>query len=179
MTPAGRFLYLDWAQAQVTGSDRDSGGSLTHLVAQHDGYRRMNALHQRSVSISSNGDWLVRDELLPVKGQVSQLAVTLNWLLPDWQWKAHPDVQNPSRLDHVIKILSPHGWIELSFAAEGDFPAQLQIVRSGELVHGEGESSPTWGWASPTYGVKIPALALRLTVSGVLPLSILTTWSFP
>jgi len=38
-----------------------------------------------------------------------------------------------------------------------------QLVRAGELLAGEGDISPTWGWISPTYSVKIPALSFSVS----------------
>ncbi len=45
----------------------------------------------------------------------------------------------------------------------------LLIARAGERVYGAGDASPIWGWSSPSYGDKIPALAVRWTVLSSLP----------
>jgi hypothetical protein len=55
----------------------------------------------------------------------------------------------------------------------------IQVVRSGELLHGAGAISPTWGWTSPTYGYKIPALSFAAYIKGVLPLTLMSEWLFP
>ena len=53
------------------------------------------------------------------------------------------------------------------------------LVRAGELLLGSGEVHPTWGWTSPTYGDKIPALALLVHFQGSLPLQITSEWILP
>jgi hypothetical protein len=55
----------------------------------------------------------------------------------------------------------------------------LQLVRSGIGLYGKGPVSPTWGWASPTYGLKVPALSFAVTIIGELPVRLISKWSFP
>jgi hypothetical protein len=40
------------------------------------------------------------------------------------------------------------------------------------------QPEPTWGWASPTYTVKQPALSVIASVEGQLPLRIMSDWTF-
>jgi Heparinase II/III-like protein/Heparinase II/III N-terminus len=177
MTPAGRFLFVDRAQAEVVEAAND------RLTARHDGYRRMGWMHQRTVQAVPQG-WLVTDKVQPAKpgerpGEL--VEARLQWLLPDWPWKMQ---ENCLRLD------SAGGWVELEVTA--DFgadprtgpPASLdslaiQIVRAGELIYGCGEISPTWGWFSPTYGYKYPALSLGITLRGPSPLVFTSRWRIP
>jgi hypothetical protein len=169
MTRAGRFLYLDWAQGRVREADCLPGGGYRRLAAEHDGYRRLGIVHRRTVVATGRG-WRVEDEL--AGGAVSCLAA-LHWLLPDWPWEL-----DAGRLG----LLSPAGWIELKLSASAQaLPAApgVQLIRAGEKLAGEGPVEPTWGWASPTYGVKVPALALRLNLEGSLPLAFTTEWIFP
>jgi len=53
-----------------------------------------------------------------------------------------------------------------------------QIIRAGKLLHGSGPTSPTWGWASTTYGVKVPALSFSVSTEGVLPITFVSEWEF-
>jgi hypothetical protein len=97
----------------------------------------------------------------------------LHWLLPDWPWELDVD---------RLRLLSPAGWIELQWSASARAqPAApaLQLVRAGEKLAGEGPVEPVRGWTAPTYGVKVPALALRLDLTGDLPLAFSTEWIFP
>jgi hypothetical protein len=173
MTAAGRFLFVDRAQADVLQATDDQ------LTARHDGYRELGWWHQRSLQVVSQG-WLVTDLVLPMKpgerpGKTVQAR--LQWLLPDWEWELQ---------GACLRLLSDRGWVELEVEAkdrkgqpaESDTPT-IQIVRGGELVYGRGEISPTWGWFSPTYGYKYPALSLGVTLRGQAPLEFISRWRIP
>jgi hypothetical protein len=181
MTPAGRFLFVDWAQAEVVEATAD------RLTARHDGYRRMGWIHQRIVQVVPQG-WLVIDRVLPTKSQgrsSEAVQARLHWLLPDWPW----EVRGTS-----LRLRSAGGWVELELtAASGDENAAgsgveqaatpdslaIQIARAGKLIYGSGEVSPTWGWFSPTYGYKNPALSLGVTLRGQGPLTFTSLWRLP
>jgi hypothetical protein len=170
MTRAGRFLYLDWAQGRVLAGDRLPDGGFRRLTAEHDGYRRLGIVHRRTVAATGRG-WRVEDELLA--GRTPPCSAVLHWLLPDWPWELDVD---------RLRLLSPAGWIELQWSASARAqPAApaLQLVRAGEKLAGEGPVEPVRGWTAPTYGVKVPALALRLDLTGDLPLAFSTEWIFP
>lgn len=181
MTRAGRFLYLDWAQAKIMGAERDPDGRLSCLVAQHDGYRKLGVLHRRTVSCDE-GVWLVVDRLLPASGRhLDPVTARVQWLLPDWHW----DLK-----DTTLNIQSPGGWITLQITGEtlstvedvgaGFHPSlQAQLVRAGELLAGSGPVFPTWGWAAPVYGEKQPALSFSVQAISRLPLSFTSRWALP
>ncbi|MBN1148375.1 MAG: alginate lyase family protein [Anaerolineales bacterium] len=173
MRRAGRFLYLDWAQAQVI--DHQAG---ERLAAQHDGYRSLGVIHQRALSAAEDGGWIVEDRLLPAgRPGNSGHSACLHWLLPDWPFELEV-----SDLQFGIRMQSPYGWIELrTFVERKPFTTaapKFQLARAGELLSGAGLAEPTWGWSSPTYGVKNPALAFRLSATGSLPLVFTSRWSF-
>jgi len=173
MTPAGRFLYLDRAQAEVVAHENADDGSWERITAIHDGYQRLNLTHQRSVTAYQDGHWVIEDRLLPApRGPFAdQHTARLHWLLPDWDYE----------LDSVgrkIQVKSPYGWIELSVNCQSP-TVSSQLVRAGELLHGGGEISPTWGWVSPTYSQKTPALSFGVTAVGELPLTLISEWRFP
>jgi hypothetical protein len=203
MARAGRFLYLDWAQAEVDLHESlylEESGCWKRLAASHDGYRHLGVVHQRSVETFQDGRWVIQDALLPVRSNQtgrngkpeygrrrdkdrSSIAhsVCVHWLLPDWRFEVEDGLPGNQT---AIRVLSPFGWVRLVFSSDhssttsGDSP-RLQIVRAGEPLVGSGAVSPVWGWISPTYGDKIPALSVRLTVDGSLPLRISSEWLFP
>ena len=174
MTPAGRFLYLDWAQADILEREQAQDGSWGRIVAAHNGYQRFGIRHVRSVS-SQNGDrWLIEDQIQPVSNKVDKSTsqkVRLHWLLPDWKWKV--DVSSS-----LIEIQTPYGWVALSVNCQ-TAPLNLQLVRAGELLYGDVEVYPTWGWVSPTYGVKTAALSFAVTTVASLPITLTSEWNFP
>ncbi len=182
MYRAGRFLWLDWAQARVTSYGKASDGSFERLVAQHNGYRRLGVTHQRAVEWQA-GNWLVTDDLLPADdrgGMLKVVTARLHWLLPDWPWQISYEEIGQGM---VVEIDSPHGKIHLVLRGKtpssGDAGLKLQLVRAGELVYGAGRVSPILGWYSPTYSVKIPALSLIATLEHRPPFGFVTRWQLP
>jgi hypothetical protein len=181
MTPAGRFLYLDWAQSDVLKRARAKDGSWQRVTASHDGYRRLGVIHQRCVTAYQEDQWIIEDQLLTIPNapQKDLHTARLQWLLPDWQWK----MDEPNL---TIQLQSPHGWIQLSIRCTFDSAQETppphishQLVRAGELLHGTGKTSPTWGWVSPTYGIKLPALSFAVTVKEATSITFISKWNFP
>jgi hypothetical protein len=188
MTRAGRFLYLDRAQAEILKHETAEDGSSERITAQHDGYLPWGMVTTRQVTIYQDDRWLVEDLIQPRRDedlirpwrdevQGSNHEVRLHWLLPDWTYKILPG-------NRGIRIQSPYGWVRLEVKATAGPNLQpatpdLQLVRSGVRVYGTGEVSPTWGWVSPTYGLKVPALSLGVVLVGPLPVTLVSEWSFP
>jgi hypothetical protein len=182
MLRAGRFLWLDWAQAHVTSYGRASDGSFERLVVRHNGYRSQGVTHQRAVEWQA-GSWLVTDDLLPSDdrgGMLRMVSARLHWLLPDWPW--HISLEEIGQ-GHVVELGSPFGKVRLILRgktpASGDAGLKLQLVRAGEMLYGEGAVSPIMGWCSPTYTVKVPALSLIASLENRPPLGFITRWQFP
>lgn len=173
MTRAGRFLYVDKAQAELISRDRDEICEWERVIASHDGYLRIGILHQRTVTVDKDHRWIVEDQLLPtLRTSHSALhTARLHWLLPDWDWKA-----DSSGLK--FELLSPHGCIRLEIQSPLS-NLQPSIVRAGEVLHGELPAHPTWGWVSPTYGVKTPALSISIWAEESLPIVFSSKWIFP
>jgi hypothetical protein len=180
MRRAGRFLYLDWAQAEVLQSDKGQDGFGQRISARHDGYRRIGVWHQRDVVVSAGGDWEISDTIYPMRSPGPEAPVTacLHWLLPDWPWEAQARSGSSD-----VQLVSPCGpvWLRLALVQAGNelHAAPFQIVRAGELLYGNGLVPPTWGWSSPTYGLKVSALSVRFTASGYLPIRFTTQITFP
>jgi hypothetical protein len=187
MTPAGRFLYLDRAQAEVLKREQAEDGSWERLVAWHDGYQRLGMMHIRSVTAHKDDRWVIKDLIQPLADDVQRATHTarLHWLLPDWKFEmqnAECEMQNAEsrkqNTDCGVRIKSPLGWVELSVSLQPS-TFNFRWVRAGELLHGVGEISPTWGWVSPTYGVIEPALSFAVTAVGPLPITLTSEWRFP
>jgi hypothetical protein len=178
MTRAGRFLYLDWAQAEVSPRERAEDGSWERITAWHNGYRHLGLVHQRSLTAYKDGHWVVNDQVSSVNSAEGIVhTFRLHWLLPDWSY----ELLNSGT---GLRLRSPHGWVTLEVAAtgglgQGELQTSIQIHRAGEILHGEGEANPVLGWVSLTYGQKIPAISLGATVSAAAPLQFVSRWSFP
>lgn len=198
MTHAGRFLWLDWAQGELISREEANDGSWERLIGRHNGYRRLNVFHQREVTVYHDDRWSVEDRLIPIvtAGQEANEPISVNkpstynlptydlklhWLLPDWSW----GVEN-RKAGVEIRLESPYGPVILSvkqaaksLSNKSDPSIKVQIVRAGELIYGSGEANPTRGWASHTYGYKMPALSFSVEVEGTLPLMLVSEWRFP
>ncbi|MBT3391120.1 MAG: alginate lyase family protein [Chloroflexi bacterium] len=175
MTRAGRFLYLDRAQAKIIATECAEDGSWHRAIAEHNGYRKIGLTHRRTVTVHADSGWTVADELIPVFRPSSSVLARLHWLLPDWAWKL--DGENLK-----LKLQSPHGWITLQVTVENDLQPStfnFQLARAGELLTGDGEVAPYMGWVSPTYAQKIPALSWSVQADAALPFIFISEWRFP
>jgi hypothetical protein len=84
-----------------------------------------------------------------------------------------------------LRLLSPYGWITVRLATNiayaemsGDL-FRIGLVRAGERIHGNIEPLPGEGWYSPTYGVKVPALSLSMTLADEVQVDFVTEFIFP
>lgn len=166
MLRAGRFLWLDWAQAEVLAHEVDESGNITRVTAEHNGYRKLGARHQRTLTVTEDG-WNVADAILPYNKPDEKIhAVRLTWLLPDWTWLFETK--------DILCLTGPDFGLQLQIEGTD----QIALFRGGETLHGELEPEPIWGWTSSTYGVKAPALLIVASQTGQLPLMIQSTWRF-
>jgi hypothetical protein len=177
MTRAGKFLYLDWAQAKIIPNENDAAARLT---ARHNGYRHLGIIHQRTATAGSNDGWSIEDLLLPDKtskpANLQPVTCTLHWLLPDWPYElqvAHSK----------LRLQSPYGWISIQVGAEHEDSLPIlinsQLIRAGQMIYGNGPFLPILGWYSPSYGYKVPALSFRYEITTHLPVRLITEWRFP
>lgn len=201
MSRAGRFLYLDWAQAQVGTQEQGQAGHVQRLTACHNGYRHLGILHERTVECL-NENWLIVDRLQNVERSTINLQRSmfcLHWLLPDWPWEIEGEheafIIGASNPGVKIRLHSPYGWIGLRVVVVGQdgilsnrgkaagqndiLPYAVRLVRAGDLVFGEGSVSKVSGWVSPTYGVKIPALSFQVETECVPPVLLTSEFTFP
>jgi hypothetical protein len=165
MTRASKFMYLDWASGHVVER------SDSRIVAEHNGYRKLGVVYRRAVSFEKN-TWRVEDNLIPNTKSLN--TYRLHWLLPNWEYELE------SREKSIeISLLSPHGLVKITFHSLLFTNMQLSTVRAGELLHGDtAKISPTRGWYSPTYGVKIPALSVALEVASSDPVKFASKFIF-
>lgn len=170
MIHAGRFLWLDWAQAKIVSQSNDP----LAITAQHNGYQRLNITHQRTLTNMPAKGWQIQDALLPAKLLETHTAheIVLHWLLPDLPWQFD---------DNQITVHTNIGQATLHLTAnsgEEQLPLPIQIVRAGEVVYGPPANLPTHGWISPTYASKEPALSIRAVLKSALPALLTSQWNF-
>ncbi len=168
MQRAGKFLWLDWAQASFLPSPTQKS-----ICASHNGYRSQGVHHQRTLTLQDESTFVVEDLIQNKKPSVSHL-VSLHWHLPDWDW---------AQADGGLVIRNQNQKVLLSIAclSHGDgkplSPADLSLIRAGKPLLGS-TSDEVMGWVSATYGVKVPALAYTISWSSHETLLITSTWQF-
>jgi len=124
MLRAGRFLWLDIAQAEVLSHEMDDSGNLIKITAEHDGYRKLGARHRRTLMRIDEG-WRVKDSVLPCgKQHDNPLDLRVTWLLPDWEW------------EFIGNNLLQLTGMPFSFQLEIQGGEQLHLFRAGERLHG-------------------------------------------
>lgn len=174
MRRAGRFLWLDWAQASGKSVSSSSGPDgpkiLDTFIGEHDGYRRFGVTHRRKVYFIAEKAWVVVDDLLGA----GEHEPTLHWLLPDFKFEINSASPFSARLTVGEQSLRWH-----IFSSS---PGTAAVVRGGQNVSQEtgGEienelkNEEILGLESPTYGEISPAISLVYRVRAALPVRIAT-----
>ncbi len=161
MTRAGRFLWLDWDQAEI------STCIPTQLAGERSGYRKLGVRHRRSVQWVEKGLWKVSDDFTPSMRNSRPHCFSLHWLFADMPYEVE---------ENGINLAFPQGSVRVNveWSAPDQPDLQIQVIRSGVLEFGKGDFPETLGWRSPTYNRKLPALALRASFYGRLPARLTT-----
>jgi hypothetical protein len=166
MRRAGRFLWLDWAQASGRSFAASSRDFPNRFEGEHDGYKRIGVKHRRTVECVTEDAWVIVDDLLGVGEHESRI----HWLLPDLPF----EVVSAAPFCAVLssKMTRIH-WRVFS-----NSPGSAAMLRAGknllEEVGAGDEDEKLLGWESPTYGELCPALSLLYRVQAPLPVRIVT-----
>lgn len=149
-----RFLWLGWPHGRLRRRASSPEGRQRLLEGEHDGFQgRLGVLHRRTLLAAGASLWVIVDDLL---GEGTH-DLSWCWLLPEAAtWRIGEDT---ARAD------LPPGPVHLALST---------WTRSGERLAGElravhGENPGPFGWFSPTYHEKKPALALLHSVHAPLP----------
>jgi hypothetical protein len=173
-TRAGRFLYLDWVNAYRRSLIAEDPAMLQHVSGR---YRGRGYRHTRIASVCEDDRWLVEDEILPMRmpWEKKPLTIRLHWLLPDWKWK----LEN-SKSGVLLWLTSPRGMVKIEIRhAPSTCPATFSLIRAGEILAGSSTPGSTRGWASPVYGIKVPALSLAIETESANEVKFSTEFIFP
>lgn len=158
MTRAGRFLWIDWAQANWRECElRDSCRA---IEAWHGGYKNLGATHRRSVSWIADQDyWVVVDD---VYGDFHG-RVRLHWLFANYPHEWMPD-------ELTLLLQTPSGAFQCCIHAEESNTGTLVI---GADVQSQTDSEIR-GWRSLYYGQKEPAVSLAVEREGAIAVRFVT-----
>jgi Heparinase II/III-like protein/Heparinase II/III N-terminus len=168
MRRAGRFLWLDWAQASGRSFSTDGGNSPDCFEGEHDGYRHLGVRHRRMVQSVTEDAWVIVDDL---RG-IGEHELRLHWLLPDFPLEMLSE--SPLCVAFSAENMRFH-WNIFSIS-----PGCSAIIRGGKNVSQfasykhEDDEEKLLGWESPTYGELCPAVSLVYRVTAPLPVRIVT-----
>jgi hypothetical protein len=175
MQRAGRFLWINWAQASGRICSSADGNGAERFEGEHNGYLRLSVVHRRIVQWLGGIGWLIVDEILGTGTHTARL----HWLLGDL-----PSELSDSRFE--VELAAANALIRWNLFASA--PATGALIRAGRriatisnTVSGRKSDPPfaiadeqQLGWESPTYGSLEPALSLIYEVSSRLPVRFVT-----
>jgi hypothetical protein len=166
MRRAGRFLWLDWAQASGRSFSTNGANLPDHFEGEHDGYRQLRVKHRRMVQCVTEDAWVIVDDLLGKNGHELQL----HWLLPDRPFEMN------SASPFGATLLDEKTFFRWNMFSSS--PGNGVVIRGGKIL--TGDESPKegdrelLGWESPTYGERCQALSLVYRVQALLPVRVVT-----
>jgi heparinase II/III-like protein len=169
MSRAGRFLWVDWAQA--SGHSYTSAGQAyaDRFEGEHDGYKRFGVKHHRAVQWLAGSGWVIIDD---IEGSGVH-DVRLHWLAADFP---HEISDAPFQVEFTTDK-SPIWW-NIFASASGI----ASVIRAGNQVWTQAgkdsaidiEDKQLLGWESPTYGDLQPAVSLLYETRSQLPARFVT-----
>ena len=164
MQRAGRFLWVDWAQA--SGRSFVSGDSAypDSFEGEHDGYRRFGVRHLRTVRFLDEVGWVIVDDLL---GQ-GEHELRLHWLIPDMPFQVVSDSPLHAAFTGMQASFQWHVFSDAAGAGS--------VIKAGkDAATGLADAdTQLLGWESPTYGELRPAVSLLYRTQGHLPVRFVT-----
>jgi hypothetical protein len=173
MRRAGRFLWVDWAQASGRVYPSPNIRQEDCFEGEHDGYKHIGVMHRRMVRWLPECGWVIVDDLLGTGTHDARL----HWLLADL-----PREGKESADQTVLNFEGSRIRCNIFSSVRGD----LRMVRAGkQLLRGAASKdlSPPelpdseaqlLGWQSPTYGDLQPAISLIYDTRARLPLRFVT-----
>ncbi len=168
MRRAGRFLWVDWAQAKGR-VHRPSGAAFAdRFEGEHDGYRNLGVKHRRAVQWLGAAGWAVVDD---IEGTGEHTA-RLHWLLADFPY----DVS-----DSPFQVVFRLGQSRIRWNILSSVPGNASVVRAGTRIPAGSSTNnlseadvKLLGWESLTYGDLRPAVSLAYETRSQLPVRFVT-----
>jgi len=164
MRRAGRFLWVDWAQASGKSSSLSQSAFPDYFEGSHDGYRKLGITHRRSVQYLAHAGWVILDDL---QGEGKHEAC-LHWLLADLS------VQVIAEAGFQVELQGRETRFRLQVFS--DPIGEGVIVREGKALSPAAldKNAALLGFYSPTYGELSPAISLCYRIKTQLPARIVT-----
>jgi Heparinase II/III-like protein/Heparinase II/III N-terminus len=163
MRRAGRFLWVDWAQAEGRVHFSRNGACADRFEGEHDGYKRLGVKHRQTVQWLGGSGWVIVDDL---EGTGDHDA-RLHWLLPDLPCQVS---------DSPFQVVLTSSQSRVRWDIFCSASASAAIVRAGKssALEVTGSDTELLGWESPTYGDLQPAVSLVYQTHSTLPVRFVT-----
>jgi heparinase II/III-like protein len=165
MRRAGRFLWVDWAQASGRSYSSQGQDCADRFEGEHDGYKRFGVMHRRMVQWLGGAGWVIVDDMLGA----GEHDARLHWLVPDLPYKVS---------DSFFQIAFASGQSRIRWNIFADSTGDGAIIRAGVRVAGSSsvsvEDAHLLGWEAPTYGDLQPAISLVSETRSRLPVRFVT-----
>jgi hypothetical protein len=171
MRRAGRFLWVDWAQASGRSHSSPDRAYPDRFEGEHDGYKRFCVKHRRMVQWLAEAGWVIVDD---IEGSGVH-DVRLHWLAVDLPYEFS---------DSPFQVAFTAGQSRVRWNILASVPGSAAVVRAGKQAgSGRKTSAPEvagadtqlLGWESPTYGDLRPAVSLVYETRSQLPMRYVTT----
>jgi len=167
MRRAGRFLWLDRAQARGGLYSSNNHPYADRFEGEHDGYRKFGVKHRRLVQWLNATGWVIIDD---IEGAGSP-AVRSQWLAPDLPYQLS---------DAPFRVVFNSGQLQIRWNIFASVPGNALIVRAGKRIETTSANEVAeadiqlLGWESPTYGDRQPAVSLVYQTRSQLPVRFVT-----
>jgi hypothetical protein len=163
MRRAGRFLWVDWAQASARLHSSPGQKCSSGFEGEHDGYKSLGVRHQRMIQWLAGAGWIIVDD---IRG-VGDHDVRLHWLTADLPYET---------ADSPFQVAFTSGQSRVRWNIFSSPMGNGAIIRAGARVEGDsaGVETELLGWESPTYGDLRPALSLVYQTRSRLPVRFVT-----
>lgn len=150
----GPFLWLRHARANLIDAGDDSDG-LQWAVGEHDGYRKLGALHRRRIELDADAHRLkILDEI----DGAGEHDLALHWhFAPDVRLAPGPELG---------------AWLATKPGSGRQLLIETDTAWRWEVF--SGSEQPILGWYSPALGLKVASPTLRGLRRGRLPMQIST-----
>ena len=171
MRRAGRFLWLDKAQAPGRSFSTGAAALPNVFEGEHDGYRHLGIVHRRKVQCVTEDAWAVVDDLLGS----GQHETRLHWLLPDCPFELKDASVFCGPLPSELAGFRCSIFSMSTGSTAVIYAGKLQAGRiEGKYKDEDKDDEQLLGWISPTYSELSPATSLVYSTQALLPLRIVT-----
>jgi heparinase II/III-like protein len=163
MRRAGRFLWVDWAQASGRSHCSPNSARADRFEGEHDGYRRNGIKHRRMVQWLPDAGWVIADDM---EGTGTH-DLRLHWLTADLPYEVS---------ESPFQVTFKRGHSRVCWNICSSSPGKGAIIQAGAPAGGNSPdvNAALLGWESPTYGDLRPAVSMVYDTQSRLPVRFVT-----